>query len=67
MRAMEPPPAPISTISMTGMRSGSPLPLVKRYTRSTSKVREDCGLPSSMRQIFAVVPPMSKDSTSSRP
>jgi hypothetical protein len=25
-RAIEPPPAPISTISMTGMRSGSPLP-----------------------------------------
>ena len=29
-RAIEPPPAPISTISMTGMRSGRPLPFLKR-------------------------------------
>ena len=28
--------------------------------RSTSKLRESCGLPSSIRQILAVVPPMSK-------
>jgi hypothetical protein len=28
--AIEPPPAPISTISITGMRSGRPLPFLKR-------------------------------------
>jgi len=28
--AIEPPPAPISTISITGMRNGRPLPLAKR-------------------------------------
>ena len=42
-RAIEPPPAPISTISITGMRSGRPLPFMKRSTRSTSKVRDVCG------------------------
>jgi len=60
---MEPPPAPISTISMTGMRTGKPLPFMNRYCRSTSKLREVSGVPSSIRQIFAVVPPMSNDST----
>ena len=65
--AIEPPPAPISTISITGMRSGSPLPLRKRYWRATSKMRECCGSQSSIRQILAVVPPMSNDSTRSRP
>ena len=29
-RAIEPPPAPISTISITGMRTGRPLPFMKR-------------------------------------
>ena len=42
--AMEPPPAPISTISMTGMRSGMPLPFVKRAARSTSNSRAVCGM-----------------------
>ena len=64
---MEPPPAPISTMSMTGTRMGSPLPLRKRYSRATSKERLVCGTPPSIRQILAVVPPMSKDSTESRP
>ena len=62
-RAIEPPPAPISTISMTGMRTGSPLPFLKRDWRSISKVRPLSGSPSSIRQILAVVPPMSKEST----
>ena len=48
-----------STISITGMRSGMPLPLRKRYTRATSKLREVWGAPSSIRQILAVVPPIS--------
>jgi hypothetical protein len=38
-RAIEPPPAPISTISITGMRTGRPLPFRKRAARSTSKDR----------------------------
>ena len=38
-RAMEPPPAPISTISITGMRTGMPEPFRNRAARSTSKVR----------------------------
>ena len=44
-RAIEPPPAPISTISITGMRKGRPLPLRNRAARSTSKLREAWGLP----------------------
>ena len=66
-RAIEPPPAPISTISITGMRSGRPLPLTKRAWRSTSKLRAVSGRKSSIRQILAVVPPMSNDSTRSSP
>src|SRR3954454_13135528 len=65
--AIDPPPAPISTISITGMRIGIPLPLRNRYCRATSKVREKCGCPSSMRQIFAVVPPMSNETIRSMP
>ena len=42
-RAMEPPPAPISTISMTGIRNGNPDPFRKRPTRATSKARAVCG------------------------
>ena len=37
--AIEPPPAPISTISITGMRTGRPRPFMKRAARSTSKAR----------------------------
>ena len=65
--AMLPPPAPISTISITGMRSGRPDPRLNRPTRATSKLREDCGWPSSIRHTLAVVPPMSKLKTRSRP
>ena len=61
--ASEPPPAPISTISITGMRKGRPLPLRNRAARSTSKLREAWGFRFSIRQILAVVPPMSKEST----
>ena len=64
---MEPPPAPISTISTTGIFTGSPLPFMKRWARSISKARDSRGSPSSIRQILAVVPPMSKDSTRSSP
>ncbi len=56
---MEPPPAPISIISMTGIEMGMPLPFLKRDVRSTSKVLAVAGVKSSIRQIFAVVPPMS--------
>ncbi len=35
--------------------------------RATSKARAVCGWPLSMRQILAVVPPMSKETTWSRP
>ena len=49
------------------MRSGRPLPLTKRAWRSTSKLREVSGRKSSIRQILAVVPPMSNDSTRSSP
>ncbi len=64
---MEPPPAPISISSTTGTSSGSPLPRLKRHTRATSNSRVICGSPSSMRQILAVVPPMSKASTRGAP
>ncbi len=65
--AIEPPPAPIDTISMTGMRIGRPLPLRKRYMRATSKEREICGRRSSISVIFAVVPPISKESAFAMP
>ena len=65
--AMEPPPAPISISSTTGTSSGSPLPRLKRHTRATSNSRVIWGSPSSMRQILAVVPPMSKASTRAAP
>jgi hypothetical protein len=60
---IEPPPAPISTISTTGIFSGMPLPFMKRCARLTSKLRESSGSPSSIRQILAVVPPMSNETT----
>ena len=43
-RAIEPPPAPISTISITGMRTGRPEPFRKRAARSTSNTRAVFGL-----------------------
>ena len=45
------------------MRTGRPEPFRKRAARSTSNTREVSGWYFSIRQIFAVVPPMSKDST----
>ena len=38
MLAIEPPPAPISIISMTGIEMGMPLPFLNRVVRATSKV-----------------------------
>ena len=64
---IEPPPAPISIISMTGMEMGMPEPLVNRWVRATSKVLAVRGVWSSIRQILAVVPPMSYETTRSRP
>ena len=52
-RAIEPPPAPISTISITGMRTGRPLPFEvavgARRPRTCARAR---GSPPSIRQIF---------------
>jgi hypothetical protein len=53
--------------STTGTSSGSPLPRLKRHTRATSNSRVIWGSPSSIRQILAVVPPMSKASTRGAP
>ena len=64
--AIEPPPAPISTISITGRRSGSPLPGRNRYSRPTSNSRLVRGWPDSTMQSLAVVPPMSKLSARSQ-
>ena len=66
-RATDPPPAPISIMSITGARTGSPEPARSRLSRSTSNTWLTSGRPSSMRQTLAVVPPMSKASWSSRP
>ena len=57
---MLPPPAPISIISSTGARMGSPLPRTKRLACPTSNSPARLGSPPSMTQILAVVPPMSK-------
>ena len=67
MAAIDPPPAPISIISITGALIGRPEPLVKRCTRAASSRGEISARPPSIMQAFAVVPPMSKDSTSSSP
>ncbi len=61
--AIDPPPAPISTISTTGTFTGMPLPFMKRWARFTSKLRDSKGAPLSMRHIFAVVPPISNEIT----
>jgi hypothetical protein len=52
---------------MTGMRTGKPLPLMNRAARPISKRREVCGRPPSIKQTFAVVPPMSKETSFSMP
>ena len=46
IRAMLPPPAPISIISITGTLTGRPLPFLKRYLRSTSNCGAISGSPS---------------------
>jgi hypothetical protein len=63
----DPPPAPISIISITGMRTGIPEPFRNRSARAISKRRAVWGRASSIRQSLAVVPPMSKESTASSP
>ena len=64
---MLPPPAPISINSIVGIRTGSPLPRLKRCTRAISKVSAIDGRPSRIRHILAVVPPMSKLTRSASP
>jgi hypothetical protein len=64
---MDPPPAPISTISTTGVDTTIPDPFLNRYVRAISKRFAVLGAPPSTRQIFAVVPPMSKDKARSTP
>jgi len=66
-RAIDPPPAPISTVSTTGVRIGIPDPGLNRCTRAASIIGAIRGRPLSMRLIFAVVPPMSKATASGRP
>ena len=60
--AIEPPPAPISIMSMTGMRTGRPLPWRNSCTRATSIAYFLIGSPSRTSAPFAVVPPMSNES-----
>ena len=64
---MEPPPAPISIMSIEGTSKGIPLPSRKRYMRLTSKLPVTSGFLSSIRQALAVVPPMSNDISRSSP
>ena len=64
---MEPPPAPISISSTVAIWIGSPLPRRKRFSRAASKPQPTSGSPPSTSASFAVVPPMSKASTRSRP
>ena len=66
-RAIEPPPAPISIISITGTRIGSPEPFLKRSARATSNSRPTSGAPSSITHALAVVPPMSNESSFGSP
>src|SRR3954464_3360922 len=63
MPAIEPPPAPISIMSMTGALIGRPEPRLKRCTRAASIVDATSMFPFSIRQAFAVVPPMSNEMT----
>ena len=65
-RAIEPPPAPISTRSMAWMFIGIPLPAWRRM-RCSSNSRIVCGVPSTISESLAVVPPMSKATRSAWP
>ena len=64
MAAMDPPPAPISIMSITGVLIGRPEPLAKRCTRAASSTGMISKRPSSISAALAVVPPMSKEMTS---
>ena len=65
-RAIEPPPAPISTRSMAWMFIGIPLPGWSRI-RCSSNSRIVWGMPPAISESFAVVPPMSKATRSAWP
>ena len=67
MPAIEPPPAPISIMSITGALIGRPEPRLKRCTRAASIIEATSMRPSSTRQALAVVPPMSNEITLSCP
>jgi hypothetical protein len=67
MVAIEPPPAPISIMSTTGVLIGMPEPRLKRCTRAASIIGATSARPPSIRQDFAVVPPMSKAIASGSP
>ena len=60
---MDPPPAPISTISITGILKGSPLPFLNLAFLSTSNSRALIAFWFSIMVILAVVPPISNDIT----
>jgi len=60
--AIEPPPALISIMSTTVRLTGRPLPSFISAS-STSKTSVRFGWPSTTKQIFAVVPPMSNENT----
>ena len=57
------PPAPISSRSIIGTPTGSPLPLFIRRSRATSGVMLMRGRWDWITHDLAVVPPMSKDTT----
>ncbi len=61
MAAMEPPPAPISIMSITGALIGMPEPFLNRCSRAASMNGAISARPPSIRQAFAVVPPMSNE------
>ncbi len=54
-------------MSTTGIEIGMPEPFLNRVVRATSNVRAVRGTASRIRQTFAVVPPMSNDTTRSSP
>ena len=68
---MLPPPAPISARSIVGVRSRYPEPRVRRVPElmppPNSSSGAIAGAPSITTAALAVVPPMSKASTRSRP
>ena len=67
MAAIDPPPAPISIMSIVAVLIGSPDPFLNRCSRPASSTGAVCARPPSMRHDFAVVPPMSNASRSRCP